>query len=448
VVDRAFAEGWRTAGDFLRHFGPRTLMKSLARDQDLRVRVLVETTHVNERLAARKTEASAAEDLALALDEGLTDADKLLALIPPDDRVRHLDADKLWAFLTEGWKVDKPDKKARDEQVSRITFIVEIALREGVLRLQDVADGIGFRTIATCLPHTELQRVVEHALSRAREGQRLTEEQLLEAVSLRSLMQHVPLEHTWNEIVIGKLARPLHFVPPNASPPPNPRRRTAPPPLPPNRVRATSHPPQFDPASLPESLLELQRGLQQAALNERIDREQADDDALEELTAVTEDDSEATQLHVEAETRVDVKAISDEEERHHAEASSELARVRAALQGLGRLPADTPEITLPILLSIESMYADLAGEPELSGRQSVVRDAFPNQTHLRTALIALVRLLDPGMRTTDAVLQHTDSESLIRTLLFEEQRLDAESERAHHLASAAPSARTPVGTLS
>ena len=87
--------------------------------------------------------------------------------------------------------------------------VLECAIREGVLRLQDVAEGIGFKRIANSLPRAELQRVVEHALSRAREGHHLSEEELLEAVPLRSLMTHVPLDHTWNEVVLGKLARPL-----------------------------------------------------------------------------------------------------------------------------------------------------------------------------------------------------------------------------------------------
>jgi hypothetical protein len=92
VVEHAFSDGWRSPADFLRHFGPRVLLQGLAGDPALRIKFLVATTGVNERLAARKTEASAAEDLTLALDEGLTDADKVLALIPPSARVRQLDA--------------------------------------------------------------------------------------------------------------------------------------------------------------------------------------------------------------------------------------------------------------------------------------------------------------------------------------------------------------------
>jgi hypothetical protein len=435
VVQFAFTDGWRSPDDFLRHFGPRTLINGLANDEPLKVRVLTSTTRVNERLAARKTNASAAEDLALALDSGLTNAEQLLALIPPDDRVRNLDASKLWAFLTEieFWKGQADDPRERERYVQRVTFILESALHEGVLRLQDIADGIGFKRIANSLPRAELQRVVEHALSRAREGQRLTEEQLLEAVPLRSLMAHIPLEHTWSEVVLARLARPLQFV--AALPEEAPRSRRMPPP-PPSR-KGTSRPPRTG-SSFPESLLELQRGLEQSA-------PPGPSEQLEELIALTAEDSEAT-INFEIDTRLDVKAHRDEP-RGVDDEPNERVRVTEALARLGRLPPQEPELTLPILLSIESMYAELSHAIDDDQRYTIVRDAFPNQTHLRVALIALIRLLDEGRRTTDAVLLEADGDALIRTLLFEERRLnEATSTLAN--GDAGHLFRSPIGQLS
>ncbi len=423
VVDYALAEGWRTPGDFLRHFGPRLLMHNLASDEQLRVRLLTATTRVNERLAARKTTASAAEDLAIALEEGLTDAARVLALIPPDDRVRYFDAAQLWAFLTEVefWKSDNVEPEARDRFVRRVTFVLESAIQEGVLRLQDIADGIGFKRIASCLPRTELQRVVEHALSRAREGQRLTEEQLLEAVPLRSLMNHVPLEHTWSEVVVGRLARPMQFVRSNGEESMRPRRL---PPPPPSRNRApSSKAGRFDPSLLPESLLELQRGLEQSPPGG------LRTDQLEELVPVSAEDSEET-VAVEVSTRVDIKAHREEEERHYDEAASELERVSSVLRRLDRLPAPHPELTLPILLSIESMYAELSNASDDSARYVIVRDAFPNETHLRIALSSLISLLDPNMPHQES-LQTADAEGLISMLLFAERRLSNQAESQH-----------------
>lgn len=422
VVDYALAEGWRTPGDFLRHFGPRLLMHNLATDEQLRVRLLTATTRVNERLAARKTTASAAEDLIIALEEGLTDASRVLALIPPDDRVRYFDAAQLWGFLTEVefWKSDNADPEARDRFVRRVTFVLESAIQEGVLRLQDIADGIGFKRIASCLPRTELQRVVEHALSRAREGQRLTEEQLLEAVPLRSLMNHVPLEHTWSEVVVGRLARPMQFVRGSGEESIRPRRMPPPPPSR-NRGPASSKPGRFDPSLLPESLLELQRGLEQSPGALRTDQ-------MEELVPVSAEDSEET-VAVEVSTRVDIKAHRDEEDRHYAEAASELERVSSALSRLGRLPAPHPDLTLPILLSIESMYAELGNTSDDGARYVIMRDAFPNETHLRIALSSLIALLDPNTPNAES-LQAADAEGLISMLLFAERRSHPEVQHA------------------
>jgi hypothetical protein len=441
IVDYALSEGWRTSKDFLRHFGPRDLMESLAKDDELRARVLMGTTRVNGRLATRKTIASAAEDLALALEEGLTDADKLMGLIPADDCVRHLDATKLWNFLTEAefWKGESTDAQERERFVRRLTFIVERALGEGVLRLQDVADGIGFKRIATCLPRAELQRVVEHALSRAREGHRLTEEQLLEAVPLRALMTHVPLEHTWNEVVVSRLAKPLGFIPP--SPEEAARARRMPPP-PPSRSRNSSAPTRHDSSLLPESLLELQRGLERSAPPPA-------DDKLEELVAMSEDDSQETQIHMDLGTRIGIKAHRDEGERQATLATSELERVTATLRGIGRLPEPDPEITLPILLSIESMYAELGQSSDETERYTAVRDAFPNQNHLRVALLALIRLLDPGRRSAEGGLVEADADLLIRTLLFEERHVgELDTVGANHNVEPGVALRPPLGQFS
>jgi hypothetical protein len=442
VVDYALTDGWRSAGDFLRHFGPRMLMHNLATDEQLRVRLLTATTRVNERLAARKTTASAAEDLMIALEEGLTDAARVLALIPPDDRVRYFDAAQLWSFLTEVefWKSDNVEPEARDRFVRRVTFVLESAIREGVLRLQDIADGIGFKRIASCLPRTELQRVVEHALSRAREGQRLTEEQLLEAVPLRSLMNHVPLEHTWSEVVVGRLARPMQFVRTNGEESMRPRPLPPPPPSR-NRPPPSSRSGRFDPNLLPESLLEIQRGLEQSAPPAGFRTEQ-----LEELVPVSAEDSEET-VAVEISTRVDLKAHRDEEDRHYAEAASELERVTGVLERMGRLPAAHPDLTLPILLSIESMYAELGNTADDGERYVIVRDAFPNETYLRIALSTLIALLDPNTPSAES-LHAADSSALISMLLFAERRLGNGAEGNHQGADRAALQRPPLGQFS
>ena len=101
VVDHSLRGGFRTAEDFLRHFPPSDLIGSLARADDLRVKLLVAATGTHEKIALKKSVTSATEDLDLALAEQTTTPSALVGLYPADDKVRYLDAKKLWAFAVE-----------------------------------------------------------------------------------------------------------------------------------------------------------------------------------------------------------------------------------------------------------------------------------------------------------------------------------------------------------
>src|SRR5690606_13342463 len=87
----AIEHGWRDAETFLEHLSVERILEALASEDDLRVRLLVETTGTHEKIAAKKSPTSAAEDLRLALDEGTTTPDAVLALFDADDWVRLLE---------------------------------------------------------------------------------------------------------------------------------------------------------------------------------------------------------------------------------------------------------------------------------------------------------------------------------------------------------------------
>ena len=89
-----------------------------------------------------------------------------------------------------------------------------------------------------------------------------------------------------------------------------------------------------------------------------------------------------------------------------------------------------------MLLSIESMYAELLSASTDDAREEAIRDSFPNEQHLTTALLALIELLDPSIDTKDPVIRDADIDSLIKVVLFEERN---RYEQAH------PSQR-PSGT--
>ena len=82
---------------------------------ELRVAILAAATGIYEEILRRKTPALAAEDLSLALDEGTTSSMQLLAAFSPEDRVRYLDARRIWDFIADDhfWRYDP---EATDEQ--------------------------------------------------------------------------------------------------------------------------------------------------------------------------------------------------------------------------------------------------------------------------------------------------------------------------------------------
>jgi hypothetical protein len=403
TVVHTLERGFRTADDFLRHFKPMDLMQGLEGAPDLRAKILIEGAGVHEKIARKKSLASAAEDLKLALDEGVTNGVQLLGLLPPDDRVRYLDHKKLWAFTTEDefWSPLNAEANV-DGALSRVVFLIENALRENLLSLQVLTDGITFDSISTRLPMKELQKLVRHALKLGREKKPLSEQELLESVPLKTLVGYIPLEHVFNNVLVEKVAKPAGFIggdgwdsrpseklEPKLEAKPDEQRKSVPPPKPQQVTAAVLAPKKEDVKDEP--------------------KKESDDDELDQLIQST-------------------RPPAEEEARK---------RVVEKLTGLGRLPPRHDSLTTPILLSIESMYAELLTASSDDAREMCIRDSFPNQQQLTTALLALIELLDPTIDINDPVIKDADVDSLIKVVLFEERH---RYEQAHPSARPAPAA--------
>src|ERR1051325_1517582 len=125
AIEHSFVCGRRTAQDFIRHFTPRAIMKGLEHKAGLRAAILVLTTGLKQKIALKKEWQDAATDLQIALDEGETDAESIVALFDSDDRVRYLDQQKIWSFLTEGefWKASKNNKAHSDVARHHVAFL-------------------------------------------------------------------------------------------------------------------------------------------------------------------------------------------------------------------------------------------------------------------------------------------------------------------------------------
>jgi hypothetical protein len=407
VMVSALTDGWRKPEDFLRHFKPADLMQRLEKAPELRATILIKAAGVHERIVRKKSTASASEDLRIAIDEGLTTPADIVQLFPADDRVRYLERTKLWSFLTEEhfWASDAGVPAA--QAVGRMTFLLETALSESLLSLQDVMDGITFETVSARLPLKELQRVVKFALESGRKKAPLTEDSLLEVVPLKDLLGHIPLDHVYKRVVVAKLAQPAGFIGSSA-------------------VGEEAWP-EDEPAEVGEEAV-------QAAAQKESDKSDAKRAAPPKPAKVEAKEAEETVTDDELE---EVPAPSGGAAGSTRPPAEEEARRKVAdrLAGINRLPPRHAELSTPILLSIESMYAELLSASTDEAREMCIRDSFPNEAHLSTALLALIELLDPSIDVNDPVIRDADAESLIKVVLFEERR---------RYEQANPSGRGPV----
>ncbi len=364
VVEHTLAERLRTADDFLRHFPPQVIVSSLTRADDLRVRLLVAATGTHEKIALKKSIASAVEDLELALAEQTTTPAAILAIYSSDDKVRYLDARKLWAFVVEDefYKAgSRADAGQVEQATKRLTFIIECALAEGVLTLKDVTDAVTFDEIAAALPAAEAREVVKYALGIARAGTPLTEERFLSVVPLPNLVSHLPLERTFQRVVIARIAEPNGLVEPASG----------------SAEPAPEAPPSPSPSIV----------------------DGAPAGAAPQAAAASEPQA---------------APVPDEDEVRR----SVLDRLRT----IDRLPPSNADLSTPVLLSIDSMYAELWALNDDDEREACMRESFPNETLLRTAMLALIEQLDPSVDTRDPIIRDADVSGLMKIVLFEERR--------------------------
>jgi hypothetical protein len=382
VIVTSLNEGWRTPDDFLRHFKPADLMQRLEKAPDLRANILVKAAGVHDRIARKKSTGSAAEDLRIALDESVTTSAAVLELFPPDDRIRYLERPKLWAFLTEEHFWAANAQTTGEKAVTRMIYLLETAMSESLLTLQDFTDGVTFETISARLPQKELQRIVKYALESGRKKSPVTEESLLEVVPFKDLVGYLPLDHLYKRVLVAKVAQPAGFV---------------------AGVSEEAWPEEVHDAPLTDHPKE---GVKPEPAKAAKPAKPSKAEAKEPEETVTDDELEEVPLG-------SVRPPAEEEARR---------KVSERLAAISRLPPRHGDLSTPILLSIESMYAELLTASTDDAREMCIRDSFPNEAHLSTALLALIELLDPSIDVNDPVIRDADADSLIKVVLFEERR--------------------------
>ena len=124
--------------DFIDLFPPKVLMEGLEAAPALRARVLVETAGVHAKIAPKKSTAAAAEDLQLALEEGICTAEEVLSLITIENFVRYFELSDLWGMLTKQrfWKNDS------DASRDRLLFMLQTALEVELVDVSQLMQAI------------------------------------------------------------------------------------------------------------------------------------------------------------------------------------------------------------------------------------------------------------------------------------------------------------------
>jgi hypothetical protein len=208
AIEHALVAGRRTAKDFIRHFPPELIMEGMAEHPNLRASILAQTTGLKLKIAAKKSWQSAAEDLRIALSEGETDPETVVSVFDADDRVRYIDARRLWSFLIEGEFWNVAPTKSTEYRVAKqhIAFLLDRALIDGLITHRDIIEGISVAELATRLPKAELGKIIEGALTAGKRMSPFTEVELWTALTAPVLVEYVPLAHLWNAVISPKIA--------------------------------------------------------------------------------------------------------------------------------------------------------------------------------------------------------------------------------------------------
>lgn len=214
VIEHGLEIGRRGSPDFIRHFPPDAIMRGLENQAAIRAQILVLTTGLRQKIAIKKSWQSAAEDLQISLDEGETDPESIVAVFKPDDRVRYLEAKKLWAYVVEGefWKAAVSKKPDHERAKAHIAFMIDRALQDGLITHRDVVEGVTVSEIAQRLPKAELGKLLDRALANSHKNTPFTEVDLFDAMTAQVLVDHVPLEHIWNNLIVPRIAEAHGYV--------------------------------------------------------------------------------------------------------------------------------------------------------------------------------------------------------------------------------------------
>lgn len=341
-----------TPHDFIELFPPAAVMDALESVPRLRSELLTQAAGVHAKIAPKKSKSAAAEDLQIALEEGICSAEEVLKLISIENYVRHFDVSELWSMLIRDqfWLGDTD--AARD----RLLFMLQTAVDVDLVDVGQLLQAVTPEQLLAGMPKEDLEHALLQALVLGFDGSPFSPEEFAQTIPLEAWLQYVALEQVW-DTAMNEIAVAASFVNESATSSPGnddgPKRRKA-------KKRTSAQPSAPAPAPLSSTSIE-----ESAARTQ----------AIEKLTV------------------------------------------------LERLPRRVSTLRTPVLLGLESMYADVLGLETDEERAECIREAFPNEEMLKEALLVLAETLDPRLDEAELRSKGADAAGLVQLVLFEERRL-------------------------
>ncbi len=207
-IQYALDEGWLSASDLFQEFPPQTLMSALEPAPELRSNLLIEAAGVHARIAPKKSTGAAAEDLQIALDEGVCTAENILALVPVDEQVRYLERDALWQLLIRDqfWLTDA------DKEQARMLDMIESGLEQELIDLPRLVRAVTPEQMAEDFPRDLMNRAFTVALHSGLDGTAFGASLFKDTVELSEWLQHISLSHFWENVIRSEIAASAGLV--------------------------------------------------------------------------------------------------------------------------------------------------------------------------------------------------------------------------------------------
>ncbi len=198
----AIDHDWLAPADLIEEFPAEKLMTALEAAPSLRAKLLVEAAGVHEKIAPKKSTSAAAEDLQIALDEGICTADTVTGIVTIEDLVRFVDKNALWNLLTRDqfWFQDGARPQAR------MLAMIKTGIDQDLIDFPRLVRAITPEQLAADLPRELIEAALCTAIHAGLDGVAFEPETLLESISLETWLEHLPLSHFWDTVIKAEIA--------------------------------------------------------------------------------------------------------------------------------------------------------------------------------------------------------------------------------------------------